>query len=208
MPSIAFALCSAVVAVFTTVAMLSQVVRSYRSKTGDGFSLLFLYGAIWSSFAWTIYGVLRSQMIQIYCNVPWVMVYGLVVYYLWKEGRAKPGRVFGAFALMVAVTFGLMVVDWRLIGVLCMGLSAAFRLPQLYRCWKDPGGMGISVGSYIAHSAVHTSWIAVGFGYNDGFIIATSVYALVTSLYIGGSTYLGRRRRGHVGVPLQKAYAA
>jgi uncharacterized protein with PQ loop repeat len=165
-----------------------QLNRVRKEGTSEGLSVTYVAVGAISCATWLTYGFLSHEVVQIVVNssgtVSLLLILGLMIR---LDRSLLPISYFvGAYLVAIVVTGLLFGPDVP--GVLGT-LSGFFcRVPQVYKSWREPGGVAVSVPSFLLSSASGSGWLAFGLIHADVFILVSSASTILTSMYIVART--------------------
>ncbi len=164
-----------------------------RSSTVDGLKGSAQVTSLCAIGSWIAYGLMQGLSVQVATNV--VAAVGVLVIL----GVGIRTQAFSPLNLIAGGTVYVVLTTMLALNLGAAGIALAAstvffvaRLPEVVEAWRRPGGQGISVAANTMMVVQSILWTTYGALHADPWIIATSVYAVLQTIFIVVRTVQGR----------------
>lgn len=165
-----------------------QLYRLHKEGTSEGLSVTYIAMGAASCATWLIYGVVSHEVLQIVVNSSGVVaLLAILATMIRFDRRLRPiAYLVGAYLITIAAVGLFFGAD--LPGTLGTTFGFMCRVPQVYKSWREPGGVAVSVPNFMLIAISASGWFAFGLIHQDVFILVSSACTILTSFYIVART--------------------
>jgi uncharacterized protein with PQ loop repeat len=181
----------------STIAIINAVpqpTRVWRLRNVEGLSPSTQALTLCTCVTWIIYGILRDDPTQVTANAAGLtgIVIVLAAMITFGSSRALRRALFPAAAYVLAVIAMALTFGITPVAVLGAVLSVTFKLPQAALAWREPGGEGISVTSFVIAALCNALWFSYALLAGDVPVAVTSCWGLAVNMFVVSRTVMAR----------------
>jgi uncharacterized protein with PQ loop repeat len=166
-----------------------------RKGTSEGLSPVFVALGTSSCASWFFYGFLDHEPLQIVVNSSSAVAQFLTLMVMAGFSPRLRPAVFAVGAYLALIGVAGYFLGAGVCAVAGTALSTFCRFPQVYKSWKEPGGVAVSVSNFMLTVATAALWVVFGCLHGDAFVVmsaalsvALTSYIIFRTVYTGGET--------------------